>query len=138
MTTKHPIRTIIEAAAEALETYRRPDIRAATQLIDEVLRAARIGEFADREDIDAINITEHEVMVTTTYGQGSGQCHYGFPASILDADNHVIAANTWRLQERVKTLDARVVYCRSNLDHAITSLADARTQLAHALSQDQA
>ncbi len=96
--TAPSLRSILEAAASDVETYRDPDIWEAQRRLSEVLVAAGLGSITSDRIAD-LQVTDKEVYVHVTWSAYSCDCdaRHTFPASIIDAPDPLQAAARWKL-----------------------------------------
>lgn len=120
-------REVIEAAAQAIDQYRHPDVSEAQELLHSLLKAAGIGGI-DGDKIDCIDEYSGAFHITTSWTvmQCSQHETYTLPSIIVDAEDPLRAANLWRLDQAVR-------FAKSRHDSAENELAKSKEHLAAAI-----
>lgn len=116
-------REIIEAAAQAVEQYKHPNVDEAQALLHSLLKAAGIGGI-EGDKIECIDEYSGAFHITTAWTVMQCYQHetYTLPSMIVDADDPLRAATEWRL-------DCAVAKAEADLDSATRTLAAARERL---------
>ncbi len=129
--TDKTLREIIEEASSAISTYKRPQISEARDRLNEIVKAAGLGDL-EYESIDGISFYNDNVEISTTYSVRSCPMsgEYIFPASILDEADPVAAAKRFGLQKKVDDAQEKVDEARRDLGYCEETLAEAMAELA--------
>lgn len=129
--TEKTLREIVEDAASAINTYKNPQISDAKTRLNEIVKAADLGNL-EYESIDSISFNRGTVEINTTYSVRSCPMsgEYIFPESILDEADPVAAAKRWGLEQKVAKAQEKVDESRRDLEGCEKTLAEALTELA--------
>lgn len=129
--TDKTLREIVEEASSAIDTYKHPQISEARERLNEIVKAADLGNL-EYESIDGISFYKDKVEISTTYSVRSCPMsgEYIFPASILDEADPVAAAKRFGLEKKVADAQEKADEARRDLEGHEETLAEALAELA--------
>lgn len=95
-------RKIIDEAISAFNTYRHPHLDDARKLISDILKAAGKGTI-EHDKIETLDEYTGFLRIETSWStRGCEQTsEFEIPSSIIDADDPIVAATRWGLNEQL-------------------------------------
>lgn len=125
------LRELVEEAAQALDTYKHPNIDEAKSRLGELFKAAGRGSF---EHVTITSIDLYGGTVAVAYEWSARCCAMSdrdeIPASFLDEPDPIKAATLWRLNCAVSKASSAVAGQQRALERANEVLTEAQAALS--------
>lgn len=115
---------LLREASNAIDTYKRPDVKEAQQFLDELLQAANLGGVAYDEIESIEEYSTHWRVDTRWYMRGcENTSNYRIPSEILDAEDPIAYAKKWAYEQKVEKAKQDVIRANAELERAEVALA---------------
>lgn len=133
-TTTKTLRQLLDEASSSISIYKNPNIDEAQERLNEVLEAAGLGS-TGRDHIAAIDECIGMGGYFEIRTEWSARCcaqtsEYRLPTSIVDAQDPVQAARSWKHTKALREAEAEVKRCMDALDRARSRLEDLQKEAA--------
>jgi len=125
------LREILEHAEEQIDTYRHPDIDEASDWLDRLLQAGKLGGIGS-DRISYLHVGREAVSIRTSYTVRScaQSDDYEFPVSIIDAPDPIAAMTKWSNERQLAKLRSEVEQTKRSYEAALKRLSDKEAELA--------